>query len=238
MIAMTNPHIELQELSKTFRSGSSSLTILDEVELTIGAGESVAILGPSGSGKSTLLALVAGLDRPTSGRVLLDGQPIQDLSESALALLRRHQIGFVFQSFQLLSNMTARENVRLPIELLGVDGADARAQELLAMVGLAERGHHYPTQLSGGEQQRVALARAFANSPPILLADEPTGNLDRQTGRLVLEVMGRLRRHFDSTLILVTHDAAVARLADRRLALVEGKLVNAAEEISELLDPV
>ena len=238
MIAMANPHIELQELSKTFRSGSSSLTILDEVELTIGAGESVAILGPSGSGKSTLLALVAGLDRPTSGRVLLDGQPIQDLSESALALLRRHQIGFVFQSFQLLSNMTARENVRLPIELLGVEGADARAQELLAMVGLAERGHHYPTQLSGGEQQRVALARAFANSPPILLADEPTGNLDRQTGRLVLEVMGRLRQHFESTLILVTHDAAVARLADRRLALVEGKLVNAAEEISELLDPV
>jgi len=235
---MRTPRIELRGLSKSFRSGGSTLTILDQVNLAIETGESVAILGPSGSGKSTLLALVAGLDRPTSGQVLLDGHPIQDLSESELALLRRHQVGFVFQSFQLLSNMTAHENVRLPLELLGTENPDTRTDELLSMVGLADRGHHYPTQLSGGEQQRVALARAFANSPPILLADEPTGNLDRKTGRLVLEVMDRMRRHFQSTLILVTHDTAVARLADRRLALVEGKLLSAGEEAAELLDPV
>lgn len=235
---MSAPRIELRQLTKTFRSGASTLTVLSEVDLVIEAGESVAILGPSGSGKSTLLALVAGLDRPTSGQVLLDGQPIEDLSESELALLRRHQVGFVFQSFQLLSNMTAHENVRLPLELLAAEDPEDRAEELLSMVGLADRGHHYPAQLSGGEQQRVALARAFAASPPILLADEPTGNLDRKTGRLVLEVMNRLRRHFHSTLILVTHDTAVARLADRRLALIEGKLLSAGEEAAELLDPV
>lgn len=235
---MSTPRIELRQLSKSFRSGSSSLSILDQVDLEIAAGESVAILGPSGSGKSTLLALVAGLDRPTSGQVLLDGEPIEGLSESELALLRRHKVGFVFQSFQLLSNMTAHENVRLPLELLEAEDPRGRADELLSMVGLADRGHHYPTQLSGGEQQRVALARAFAASPPILLADEPTGNLDRKTGSLVLEVMGRLRRHFDSTLILVTHDMAVARMADRRLALIEGKLVDAGEEVRDLLDPI
>jgi len=232
------PRIELRQLTKTFRSGSAELTVLHKVDLQIAAGESVAILGPSGSGKSTLLALVAGLDRPSAGEVLLDGESIQDLSESQLALLRRHKIGFVFQSFQLLSNMTAHENVRLPLELLEAEAPEDRAEELLAMVGLTERGHHYPAQLSGGEQQRVALARAFAASPPILLADEPTGNLDRKTGALVLEVMNRLRRHFDSTLILVTHDMAVARLADRRLALIEGKLLSAGEEASKLLDPV
>lgn len=235
---MAPPRIELRQLSKTFRSGASTLTILNQVDLEIEAGESVAILGPSGSGKSTLLALVAGLDRPTSGQVLLDGKPIQDLSESELALLRRHQVGFVFQSFQLLSNMTAHENVRLPLELLAAEDSEIRTEEMLAMVGLENRGHHYPAQLSGGEQQRVALARAFAASPPILLADEPTGNLDRKTGQLVLEVMDRLHRHFQSTLVLVTHDTAVARRADRRLALVEGKLISAGEEASELLDPV
>ena len=233
---MSEPQIELRRLSKVFRSGSVSLTVLDKVDLTVDAGESIAILGPSGSGKSTLLALVAGLDRPTSGEVVLEGQPIHQLSEGALAMLRRHRIGFVFQSFQLLSNMTALENVRLPMELLGVTDAEPQARELLDMVGLGNRGHHYPTQLSGGEQQRVALARAFANRPPILLADEPTGNLDRQTGRRVLEVMSELRRHFRSTLILVTHDIAGARLTDRRLALVEGRLVAADEQHSELLD--
>jgi len=235
---MSAPRIELRQLTKSFRSGASTLTVLSWVDLRIEAGESVAILGPSGSGKSTLLALVAGLDRPTSGQVFLDGQPIQDLSESELALLRRHRVGFVFQSFQLLSNMTAHENVCLPLELLAAEAPDERADELLSMVGLIDRGHHYPTQLSGGEQQRVALARAFAGSPSILLADEPTGNLDRQTGRLVLEVMDRLRRHFQSTLVLVTHDTAVARMADRRLALIEGKLLSAGEAASELLDPV
>ena len=235
---MSTPRIELRQLTKTFRSGASTLTILDRVDLKIQAGESVAILGPSGSGKSTLLALVAGLDRPTSGQILLDGQPIQRLSETDLALLRRHQVGFVFQSFQLLSNMTAHENVCLPLELLASPESASRADELLAMVGLADRGHHYPAQLSGGEQQRVALARAFAATPPILLADEPTGNLDRQTGELVLEVMGRLRRHFQTTLILVTHDTAVARLADRRLTLIEGTLLSADDEAARLLDPV
>ena len=235
---MSTPRIELRQLTKTFRSGTSNLDVLSQVDLVIEAGESVAILGPSGSGKSTLLALVAGLDRPTSGQVLLDGEAIQDLSESQLALLRRHKVGFVFQSFQLLSNMTAHENVRLPLELLEADDPGSRAAELLSMVGLADRGHHYPTQLSGGEQQRVALARAFAASPPILLADEPTGNLDRKTGQMVLEVMSRLRSHFESTLILVTHDAAVADLADRRLTLIEGRLLGSGETASELLDPI
>ena len=229
------PTIELQHLTKTFRSGTSALTVLSKVDLTIEAGESVAILGPSGSGKSTLLALIAGLDRPTSGQVFLDGEPIQDRSESELALLRRHKIGFVFQSFQLLTNMTARENVRLPLELIDAERPAARAEELLALVGLADRGHHYPAQLSGGEQQRVALARAFAAEPPILLADEPTGNLDRRTGRRILEVMVQLRQHFQSTLVLVTHDAAVAQLADRRLYLIEGMLLSDEQEANELL---
>ena len=235
---MSMPTIELQRLTKTFRSGASALTVLSEVDLTIEAGESVAILGPSGSGKSTLLALIAGLDRPTSGQVLLDGEPIQDRSESELALLRRHKIGFVFQSFQLLTNMTAQENVRLPLELIDAEDPASNADELLALVGLADRGHHYPAQLSGGEQQRVALARAFAAEPPILLADEPTGNLDRHTGQRILEVMVQLRRHFQSTLVLVTHDTAVAQLADRRLYLIEGKLLSDEHEANELLDAV
>jgi putative ABC transport system ATP-binding protein len=232
----TTTRIELRRLTKVFPSGGSSLTVLRDVDLTIAAGESVAILGPSGSGKSTMLALVAGLDRPTSGEVLLDGTPIQDLSEDELALLRRHQIGFVFQSFQLLANLTARENILLPLELLDVEGTAERADELLSVVGLADRGHHYPGQLSGGEQQRVALARAFAARPPILLADEPTGNLDRQTGALVLDIMSDLRRRFGTTLVLVTHDSAVARLADRRLSLDDGKLVAGNQTAGVLAD--
>ncbi len=235
---MSHPTIELQGLTKTFRSGGAALSVLREVDLSISEGESVAILGPSGSGKSTLLALIAGLDRPTSGRVLLDGEPVQDLTESEWALLRRHKIGFVFQSFQLLTNMTARENVRLPLELIGARSPEARADELLALVGLEDRGHHYPAQLSGGEQQRVALARAFAAEPPILLADEPTGNLDRHTGQRILEVMVQLRQHFQSTLVLVTHDTAVARLTDRRLYLIEGKLISDEQQAEVLLGPV
>jgi putative ABC transport system ATP-binding protein len=235
---MSHPTIELQRLTKTFRSGTSALSVLSEVDLSISRGESVAILGPSGSGKSTLLALIAGLDRPTSGRILLDGEPVQDLTESQWALLRRHKIGFVFQSFQLLTNMTARENVRLPLELIGARSPETRADELLALVGLEDRGHHYPAQLSGGEQQRVALARAFAAEPPILLADEPTGNLDRHTGQRILEVMVELRQHFASTLVLVTHDTAVARLTDRRLYLIEGKLIRDEQQAEMLLGPV
>jgi putative ABC transport system ATP-binding protein len=221
---MTIPRIELHQLTRRLPSGGRELTILDRVDLTISPGEFVAVLGPSGSGKSTLLALMAGLDRPTSGEVRIDGQPIQSLSEDALALLRRKKIGFVFQSFQLLGNLTARENVLLPLELLGLGDAPARAGELLAAVGLEDRGHHYPSQLSGGEQQRVALARAFAPRPAILLADEPTGNLDGATGRRILEILTGLWRREGTTLVLVTHDPAVAALADRGIHLLDGRI--------------
>ena len=200
------------------------LTILDAVDLTIAAGEFVAVLGPSGSGKSTLLGLAAGLDRPTSGAVLIDGAAIQDLSEDALARLRRRKIGFVFQSFQLLSNMTALENVLLPLELAGSARPLERARTLLDRVGLAERGHHYPAQLSGGEQQRVALARAFAPRPQILFADEPTGNLDGATGARILDVLDELRADVHATLVLVTHDPEIAKRADRRIYLRDGRV--------------
>jgi len=200
------------------------LTIVSEVDLAIAPGEFVAVLGPSGSGKSTLLALMAGLDRPSSGEVLIDGRAIQSLSEDDLARLRRRTIGFVFQSFQLLANLTARENVLLPLELAGDPNAARRTSELLTAVGLAERGHHYPSQLSGGEQQRVALARAFGPRPPILLADEPTGNLDRTTGRSILETMLDLRRENGTSIVLVTHDVEVAALADRRIHLQDGRI--------------
>jgi putative ABC transport system ATP-binding protein len=221
---MSIPRIELRSLTKRLPSGGRDLTILDRVDLSIAPGEFVAILGPSGSGKSTLLALMAGLDRPTAGEVRIDGTPIHTLSEDQLAILRRENIGFVFQSFQLLGNLTARENVLLPLELLARPDARARADELLAAVGLGERGHHYPSQLSGGEQQRVALARAFAARPPILLADEPTGNLDGATGRRVLEVLVELRRAGGATLVLVTHDPAVAALASRLVHLRDGRI--------------
>ena len=227
--AAATPRIELIGLTRRLPSGERELTIVDAVDLSIPAGQFVAILGPSGSGKSTLLALMAGLDRPTSGEVRIDGQPISGLSEDELAVLRRHQIGFVFQSFQLLGNLTARENVLLPAELRGLPDPPARADELLAAVGLADRGHHYPSQLSGGEQQRVALARAFAARPPILLADEPTGNLDGATGRIVLDLMTELRRREGTTLVLVTHDAAVAALADRQIHLRDGRIERATQ---------
>jgi len=220
----TPPRLETRQLTKQLPSGDRLLTILDDVTLQVAPKEFVAVLGPSGSGKSTLLGLLAGLDRPTSGQVLLDGRPIQDLSEDALALLRRRSIGFVFQSFELLDNLTARENVLVPLELAGVRGAGARAERLLAAVGLGERGHHYPSQLSGGEQQRVALARAFAAEPAVLLADEPTGNLDGATGAMVLDTLARLRRDHGTTMVLVTHDPAVAALADRKVHLKDGRI--------------
>jgi putative ABC transport system ATP-binding protein len=200
------------------------LTILADVDLAVADGEFVAILGPSGSGKSTLLGLMAGLDRPSEGEVLIDGVPLSGLSEDALARLRRRTLGFVFQSFQLLPGFTARENVLLPLELIDAPDARARADELLAEVDLADRGHHYPAQLSGGEQQRVALARAFATRPGLLLADEPTGNLDGETGRRVLALLDALRRRHGTTLVLVTHDEAVSRLADRRVHLRDGRV--------------
>lgn len=221
---MTAPRLELRHLTRQLPSGGRMLTILDDVSLRIAPSEFAAILGPSGSGKSTLLALMAGLDRPTSGEVLLDGQAVQDLSEDALALLRRRKIGFVFQSYQLLGNLTARENVLLPLELLDADDAEERADRLLEAVGLGDRGHHFPAQLSGGEQQRVALARAFAPRPPLLLADEPTGNLDSSTGERILELLAALRRDEGTTLVLVTHDPAVAALAARRIHLRDGRV--------------
>ncbi len=218
------PFLELRGVTKELPSGNRMLRILDEVDLAIGAGEFAAILGPSGSGKSTLLGLMAGLDRPTRGEVLLDGAPIHSMTEDDLALLRRRKVGFVFQSYQLLSNMTARENVLLPLELADRSDAGERATLLLATVGLAERGHHYPAQLSGGEQQRVALARAFGPRPPLLLADEPTGNLDSATGASILDVLVRLRDESGTTLVLVTHDPAVAALAHRRIHLRDGRV--------------
>jgi len=216
--------LSLRGVGRSLPSGGRMLRILDAIDLDVRRGEFLAVLGPSGSGKSTLLALMAGLDRPSSGEVLVDGEAIDRLSEDRLALLRRHKIGFVFQSFQLLGNLTARENVMLPMELLGWREAAQRAGELLDAVGLSERGHHYPSQLSGGEQQRVALARAFAPRPALLLADEPTGNLDGATGRVVLDLLVAMRAEEGATLVLVTHDAAVAGVADRRIHLLDGRI--------------
>ena len=235
MDQITIPRIDIHRLTRRLPSGGRELTILDQVDLAISPGEFVAVLGPSGSGKSTLLALMAGLDRPTSGEIRIDGEPIQNLSEDGLALMRRHKIGFVFQSFQLLGNLTAKENVLLPMELLGLSDAAVRAGELLDAVGLQDRGHHYPSQLSGGEQQRVALARAFAPRPAILLADEPTGNLDGATGRKILEMLTGLWRREGTTLVLVTHDPAVAALADRRIHLHDGRIER--EETTAKLQP-
>ena len=220
-------------MRKVLPSGGRDLVILDALDLDIERGEFVAIVGPSGSGKSTLLGLLAGLDRPTSGRVSLDGQAIERASEDALAVMRRSKVGFVFQSFQLLANLTAHENILLPMELLGRADAAARADHLLSAVGLSERGHHYPIQLSGGEQQRVALARAFAPEPEILFADEPTGNLDGVTGQSVLRLLSALRQDLGSTLILVTHDEGVAALADRVLRIEDGLLVSDSKSIAE-----
>ena len=200
------PRIECRDLVRRLPSGDHDLTILDGVNLTVEPGEFLAVLGPSGSGKSTLLGLLAGLDRPTEGSVRIDGEPLEGLSEDALAILRRRKIGFVFQTYQLLSNLTATENNTLPLELVGFDGARDRAAELLDQVGLTDRGHHYPSQLSGGEQQRIAVARAFAARPSILLADEPTGSLDRDTGHRVLDLLLALREREGTTTVLVTHD--------------------------------
>jgi len=217
-------HLEIRDLSKTFLSGDREIRVLSNIDLALERGESLAVLGPSGSGKSTLLALIAGLDNPTSGGIWIEGTSVHDRSEDELALLRRKQIGFVFQSFQLLSNRTARENVMLPLELLNGGGSGSRADHLLELVGLADRAHHYPSQLSGGEQQRVALARAFANEPALLLADEPTGNLDRDNGANVLSLIDQLRRDAQTTLVVVTHDPAAASIAQHQAHLVEGRL--------------
>lgn len=223
------PIVEARNLTRRFRSGPKTITVLDSVDLCVAHGAFVAVVGRSGSGKSTLLAMLAGLDRPSAGSVLIDGEAIESMSESRLALLRRRKIGFVFQSFQLLGNFTAQENVMLPLELLGEPSPRERARDLLDRVGLGDRGHHYPSQLSGGEQQRVALARAFAPNPSVLLADEPTGNLDGETGQRVLEMMLALRRDHGTTLVLVTHDPLLADLADRTIRLSDGRVVTDGE---------
>jgi putative ABC transport system ATP-binding protein len=223
--------IELRGVSKTVMSGSAPLTILHPLDLTVPAGESLAITGPSGSGKSTLLGLIAGLDAPTSGRIIIDGVDITDLGEDALARLRGAKIGFVFQFFHLIPSLTALENVLVPMEIAGRDDAARRARALLDEVGLSGRGHHYPSQLSGGEQQRVALARALANDPPILLADEPTGNLDSANGRHIMDLLLQVNRARGPTLVLVTHDASLAALAGSQLALRDGRAVPVAEPL-------
>ncbi len=217
--------IELRAVSKSVQSGDRLLTILHPLTLSIPKGRFLAIVGPSGSGKSTLLGLLAGLDAPTSGEVVIDGTGITGLDEDALARLRGRAIGFVFQFFHLVPSLTALENVLVPLELSGHPDPAGRARALLDEVGLAERGHHYPSQLSGGEQQRVAIARALANDPPILLADEPTGNLDSVTGRHILDLLLRVHQTRGTTLVLVTHDAELAAMADERLVLRDGRAV-------------
>jgi putative ABC transport system ATP-binding protein len=217
--------IELREVSKTVTSGAEPLTILHPLTTTIAVGQFVAIVGPSGSGKSTLLGLIAGLDAPTSGSVWIDGVDITRLDEDALARLRGEKIGFVFQFFHLIPSLTAYENVAVPMEIKGVRDVRSRARALLDEVGLSGRTHHYPSQLSGGEQQRVALARALANDPPILLADEPTGNLDTANGRHIMEILERIHRARGTTLVLVTHEAELADMADARITLRDGRAV-------------
>jgi putative ABC transport system ATP-binding protein len=216
----------VQDLQKSYRSGGRELVVLRDVNFSVSPGEFVAVVGPSGSGKTTLLGLMAGLDRPSRGSVRLDGTDLAALSEDGRARLRRERIGFVFQAFQLIPTLTASENVRVPLELGGRDGAEQRADELLARVGLGGRGHHYPTQLSGGEQQRVAVARAFVHSPSILFADEPTGNLDAATGGRIVELLTELNRELGTTLILVTHDPDLAAQSGRIIRLADGRVVS------------
>lgn len=201
------------------------MTILDSVSFSIPDGQFISISGPSGSGKSTLLGLIAGLDLPTSGKIVIDGMSVTEMTEDALSELRSTKLGFVFQSFHLIPSLTAIENILVPMEIAGIANPMARAKELLEEVDLSARAHHYPSQLSGGEQQRVAVARAFANQPSILLADEPTGNLDSRNGHHVFDLMVELNRKHKTTLILVTHDRELAALADRQVFLRDGQVV-------------
>lgn len=221
--------IQLKNVTKAVRSGTEDLTILDGLSAEIPDGQFVAVTGASGSGKSTLLGLIAGLDAPSSGSIVIDGEEVTAMSDDALARLRSEKIGFVFQSFHLIPSLTAFENILIPLEIRGVRDARDRAEMLINDVGLANRGHHYPTELSGGEQQRVAIARAFANSPTILLADEPTGNLDSKNGEHIFELMTELHRQRNVTLVLVTHDASLANQAQRQIVLKDGRLVRDAE---------
>jgi ABC-type antimicrobial peptide transport system, ATPase component len=217
--------ILLKNVTKTVRSGAEDLTILDDLTAEISDGQFIAVTGASGSGKSTLLGLIAGLDAPTSGSIIIDGEEVTSMSEDALAGLRSEKIGFIFQSFHLIPSLTAFENILIPLEIRGTKDARMRAERLVDDVGLTNRGHHYPTELSGGEQQRVAIARAFANSPTILLADEPTGNLDSKNGEHIFELMTGLHRQNNVTLVLVTHDASLAKQAQRQIVLKDGRVL-------------
>ncbi len=223
---MSEPLIDVQRLSKQVADSTGTLTILHEIDFKLQARESVAIVGASGSGKSTLLSILAGLDVPSTGTVVLAGKDLFKMDEDARAEWRSRQVGFVFQSFQLLGNLSALENVMLPLELMGRADARAAATEMLLRVGLGERLGHYPKVLSGGEQQRVALARAFVVRPAVLLADEPTGSLDFATGERVMALMFDLNREAGTTLVLVTHDRSIAARCDRQLVIEAGRLVS------------
>lgn len=218
--------INICNLTKTVSSGDDLLTILDNVSIEIPDGQFVAITGASGSGKSTMLGLIAGLDAPSTGSIEIDGEDVTSMGEDDLARLRSEKIGFVFQSFHLIPSLTAYENILIPMEIRGLIDAAHRAENLLEAVDLANRGHHYPAELSGGEQQRVAIARAFANRPSILLADEPTGNLDSKNGRHIFELMRDLHDTNEVTLILVTHDAVLAGEAERSIVLKDGRVIS------------
>lgn len=217
--------LKIDKLEKTYTSGSKKLTVLNDISFEIEEGETFSIVGPSGSGKTTLLGLCAGLDRPNSGVIELCGEPLQDLNEDQRALMRNKEVGFIFQNFQLLPTLNALENVSVPLELQGKKNASKVAMELLEKVGLGDRVHHYPSQLSGGEQQRVALARAFSNTPSILFADEPTGNLDEETGEKVIQLLFELNREAGTTLVIVTHDLDLANRTQQILRLKGGKIL-------------
>ncbi|OLY91572.1 putative ABC transport system ATP-binding protein [Cnuella takakiae] len=227
--------LDLQSVGKTYQSGGRSLTVLDQVSFTLEEGATMAIVGPSGSGKTTLLGLAAGLDRASTGSVLLNGIALDKMSEDQRAAVRNQHVGFIFQNFQLLPTLTALENVMVPLELRGERNIKSRAQALLQKVGLADRGHHYPLQLSGGEQQRVSLARAFSNQPRILFADEPTGNLDAETSDRIIELIFDLNREAGTTLVLVTHDSELASRTGRILRIKGGRIVSDEATLNQAL---
>lgn len=233
---MNEEILKVHQLTKSFRSGGKVLTVLEEVNFSIHKGDTVAIVGPSGSGKTTLLGLCAGLDRATSGSVEIKGKRIDQLSEDQRAAIRNKHVGFIFQNFQLLPTLTALENVMVPLELRGDKNVRKQSMELLEKVGLADRHHHYPSQLSGGEQQRIALARAFSNRPEILFADEPTGNLDEETGIKVEKLLFDLNREAGTTLVLVTHDLDLANKTQRVIQLKGGKVIADRETMAELVE--
>lgn len=220
--------LTLENVSKTYNAAGRTLTVLDNISFSIDAGSSLAIVGPSGSGKTTLLGLAAGLDRPSSGHIHLNGVQLDQLDEDQRAKVRNQHVGFIFQNFQLLPTLTALENIMVPLELRGEKKIRPRALDLLEKVGLAERGHHYPSQLSGGEQQRISLARAFSNEPRILFADEPTGNLDDETSHRIVDLIFNLNKQAGTTLIMVTHNLELANMTDRIIRLKGGRLVESS----------